>query len=138
MKKTMVLIGVAAAFLLSSSVAFADPAYLSDVMKEPAYRKAYAAMLSGASHLPSWLKQITGREDYVGTPETSATVAGISYRLFHACEAHDCMGHELEVMFSPDGAQAYGLLVDGNKPQRWFGAPDAAQQAALSKALAAD
>ncbi|MGA3303086.1 MAG: Ivy family c-type lysozyme inhibitor [Methylovirgula sp.] len=137
MKKTAVLVSLAAAFFAGASVAFAQAtgAYLFDVMKEPQFQKAYAAMLTGATHLPSWLREITGKGNYVATPETPATVGGIPYRLFHACKAHDCAGHELEVMFSPDAAKAYGLLIDGDKPRRWFGAPDADQQTALAKAI---
>lgn len=115
--------------------AAAAEAYLFDVMKQPAFRKAFVVMLADATHLPGWLREITGKGDYVATPETHATINGTNYRLFHACKAHDCYGHELEVMFSPDAAQAVGLLIDGNSPPRWFGHPDSQQQAALQKAM---
>ena len=122
------------AFFLSAGAANATGAYLFDIIKEPAFHKAYVAMLTGATHLPSWLGEITGKGDYVATPETAASIDGVAYRLFHACKAHDCAGHEFEVMF--DGAKAYGLLIDGNRPQRFFGQPNPQQQAALQKAIA--
>jgi len=139
-KKTTVLVSLAAAFFAGASIAFAQAtgAYFFDVLKEPNFKNAYTAMMSGATHLPSWLREITGKGNYVATPETPASIGGVAYRLFHACEAHDCAGHELEVMFSPDAAQAYGLLIDGDKPRRWFGAPNADQKAALTKALQDD
>ncbi len=121
---------------LASLSAAAAEAYLFDVMKQPAFRKAYVAMLAGARHLPSWLDEITGKGDYVATPEADVTINGTRYRLFHACKAHDCAGHELEVMFSADAARAFGLLIDGDHPMRWFGQPDAPQKAALQKAIA--
>jgi hypothetical protein len=34
---------------------------------------------------------------------------------------------------SPGTQAAYGVLIDGDKPPRWFGAPDAAMRAALTK-----
>jgi hypothetical protein len=113
----------------------ATAAYLFDVMKEPAFHKAYVNMMADEKGLPAWLREITGKGDYVATPETEATINGANYRLFHACEEQDCYGHELEVMFSPAAAQAFGLLVDGTRPSRWFGHPDSQQQAALRKAI---
>lgn len=126
---------VALAAATSLSAALAAEAYLFNVMKEPAYRKAYDAMLAGAEHLPDWLDQITGRGNYVATPETDASIGGVTYRLFHACKAHDCSGHALEVMFTPDARKAFGLLIDAKHPQRWFGSPDADQRGALRKAM---
>lgn len=73
--------------------------------------------------------------DYVGNAAISATVAGVSYELFHACKAHDCAANQLEVMFSPGGAQAWGAIVEDGKPASYLGAPSSAQQAALKAAL---
>lgn len=123
-------------FMTSAGSGNAAGDYLFDIIKLPAFHKAYVAMLSGATHLPSWLGEITGKGDYVATPETPASIDGVTYRLFHACKAHDCAGHEFEVMFSADGAKAYGLLIDGESPQRFFGQPNSQQQAALQKAIA--
>lgn len=125
-----------AVFIVSARTADATGDYLFDVIKQPAFHKAYVAMLAGAAHLPSWLGEITGKGDYVATPETAASIDGVTYRLFHACKAHDCAGHEFELMFSADGAKAYGLLIDGESPQRFFGQPNPQQQAALEKAIA--
>ncbi len=74
MKKTTILVSLAAALLAGAGVAFAQAtgAYLFDVLKEPQFHKAYAAMLTGATHLPSWLREITGKQNYVATPETPA------------------------------------------------------------------
>jgi hypothetical protein len=129
---------LAASAVLLALPAVADDPYLFDVMKQPAYRKAYVTMLAGATHLPSWLGQITHGGNYVATPVTKATVGGTSYSFFHACKAHDCAGHELEVMFTPDASKAYGLVIDGNSAKRWLGVPDSDQQAALLKAQQAD
>jgi hypothetical protein len=123
------------ATLASLPVAAAEGQYLFDVMKTPTYRHAWTEMLAGAKGLPRWIGQIAGKGNYVATPGTSATIGSRTYRLFHACEAHNCAGNEFEVMFSADGSHAYGVLIDDGGSPRWFGAPDAEIQAALAKAM---
>jgi hypothetical protein len=39
------------------------------------------------------------------------------------------------VLFSAGGAHAYALLIEDGKPNRWFGNPNAAQQAELGEPL---
>jgi hypothetical protein len=124
-----------ALMICSALPARAADLYLFDVLKQPAYRKAYLAMMKGATHLPVWLGQITGKGDYVATPETHATIDGVTYRLFNACKAHDCADNIFEVMFSPGGAPAYAVLTEDKNPKRWFGNPNAAQQKALTSAF---
>ncbi|MGO9006041.1 MAG: Ivy family c-type lysozyme inhibitor [Beijerinckiaceae bacterium] len=89
----------------------------------------------GATGLPRWIGQIAGKGNYVASPGTRATIEGANYRLFHACEAHNCAVNEFEVMFSAGGSHAYGMLIDDGGSPRWFGAPDAEIQAALAKAV---
>ncbi len=132
------LAAVSAGVLLALMTCSAPPAraanpYLFDLMKQPAYRKAYLAMMKRAPHLPPWLSQITGKENYVTAPADNVTIDGTTYLLVNACKAHDCAANALEVLFSPGGAPAYALLIEDNKPRRWFGNPNAAQQAVLSK-----
>lgn len=125
-------------FALVMSAAFPARAaddYLFAVMKQKAYRGAFVAMVATSKDLPVWLAQIIGKEDYAAEPETHATIDGVTYRLFHACKPHDCAYNELEVMFPPGGAPAYALLIEDNKPKRWLGKPNAAQQTALTQAL---
>ncbi|HTJ03652.1 MAG TPA: Ivy family c-type lysozyme inhibitor [Methylovirgula sp.] len=109
--------------------------YLFDLMKQPAYRKAYLAMMKGAKDLPFWLDQITGKEDYVTAPADIVTIAGTSYFLVNACQPHECDTNAIEVLFSAGGAHAYALLIEDGKPNRWFGNPNAAQQAELGEPL---
>jgi hypothetical protein len=119
----------------ASLPASAENQFLFDVMKTPAYRHAWIEMLAGAKGLPPWIGQITGKNNYVATPGTTATIGGSSYRLFHACEAHNCGGSQFEVIFTADGNRAFGMLKDENHPTRWFGAPDAQIQGTLTEAM---
>lgn len=109
--------------------------YLFDLMKQPAYRKAYLAMMKGAKDLPFWLGQITGKEDYVTAPSDTVTIGGETYFLVNACQPHECDTNSIEVLFAPGGARAYALLIEDGKPRRWFGNPNAAQQAELGEPL---
>jgi len=120
---------------LMSQTAAGEEQYLFDVMKSSTFRHAWTEMISGAKGLPPWIAQITGKGNYVASPGTQTTIDGRTYRLFHACKAHNCADSKIEVAFSADGGRAFGMLVDDGKPPRWFGMPDAAMQAALTKAM---
>jgi hypothetical protein len=119
-----------------SVAAMAADVYLADAIKAPAYARALDKLLKSAGHLPDWTSEITKpRGNYVGTPVDHVTIAGTRYELFNACKAHDCADNRLEVMFAPNGAQAWGaILVDG-KAVTLLGAPSQVQQDALKKAV---
>jgi Inhibitor of vertebrate lysozyme (Ivy) len=119
-----------------AGVLAASDTYLTDAIKNPSYARALTKLFGDSPGLPSWTQQVLKTSgDYVGTPATFATIAGAKYELFHACKAHDCTGNELEVMFAPNGAQAWGALIDNGKPVSYLGAPSPAQQSALKSAL---
>lgn len=111
--------------------------YLFDALKKPANKKAWATMMKGVKDLPPWIAQISKGGNYVGTPVTNATVGDGTdiYTFYRACKAHDCADNKLEVVFTADGSRAFAVLVIPDKPPRWFGAPDATMQAALTKAI---
>ena len=113
----------------------ADP-YLFDVIKKPAYARALTSLLQGARGLPDWTRNLLSpRGDYVGSTVDYVTVAGTRYELFNACKAHECDTSRFEVMFAPNGAQAWAGVSDGGKPIIWLGAPSPAQQEAMVDAL---
>jgi hypothetical protein len=114
----------------------ANDVYLFDAIKNSAYLNALTTLLEGAGRLPAWTHQLlktTG--DYVGNPAVYSTVDGTKYELFYNCMAHDCYNNELEVMFAPNGAQAWGALVVDGKAVFYLGGPSPAQQTALKAAL---
>ena len=127
------IILAAAAYALPAAAA--DP-YLFDVIKKPAYARALTSLLQGAPGLPSWTRKLLSpRGDYVGSPVAYVTVAGTRYELFNACKAHDCDSSRVEVMFSPNGAQAWAGVYEAGRPITWLGAPTPAQQQAMTGAL---
>jgi hypothetical protein len=116
--------------------AMAADVYLFDVVKKPAYARSLKSVLQGAKDLPSWTGNLVRtRGDYVGAPVDYVTVEGIKYELFNACKAHACDDNRVEVMFAPNGAQAWAGVYQAGKPITWLGAPSAAQQDAMKGAL---
>jgi hypothetical protein len=109
--------------------------YLFDAMKKPSYRKAWTGLIRSERNLPSWFGQITGKGNYVAAPTTSVSVEGVTYQVYFACKAHDCGANKIEVMFAPDGTQAWGALIDQDAPVRYLGNPSPAQAKALQAAI---
>jgi hypothetical protein len=124
-------------FSLGCSIVMAsDDIYLTDTIKKPAYAQSLSNLLKDSRDLPAWTKQtlkVSG--DYVGDPMVSSNVDGTSYELFTTCKPHDCSDSQLEVMFAPNGAQAWAAYAETGKPIVFLGAPSAAQQASLRAAL---
>jgi len=135
-EKSMTRAGAAIAvfFVAAPAMAQTTGPYLPDVLKQPAYRAAWNKLIAGA-RVPAWLAGFSKTYDGVVTPAKTADVEGVAYQLFSVCKPHDCAGNMFEVMFSPGAATAKGALVDNNAAPRFFGAPDAAQAAALTQAL---
>ncbi|MGB6534715.1 MAG: Ivy family c-type lysozyme inhibitor [Xanthobacteraceae bacterium] len=114
----------------------ANNVYLTDAIRNSTYLNALTNLLHSAGKLPPWTQQLlnpTG--DYVGNPAAYSTVDGAKYELFYTCMAHECDNNELEVMFAPGGAQAWGALVVDGKTASYLGDPSPAQQAALKAAM---
>jgi Inhibitor of vertebrate lysozyme (Ivy) len=119
-----------------SAAAAANEAYLTDVMKIPSYSAALTRLLTNAGTLPRWTRQVLNASgDYVGAPAAYSAVDGKRYELFHTCKAHDCFNNQLEVMFSPNGAQAWGAVKSNGNSVLYLGAPTPAQRSALKAAL---
>jgi Inhibitor of vertebrate lysozyme (Ivy) len=119
-----------------SGAAAANPTYLTDAIKNPAYLHSLTNLLKNAGHLPSWTRQVLKTSgNYVGTPVAYSTIAGIRYELFYTCKAHDCGNNAMELMFAPHGAQVWAAVVVDGKSMTYLGTPSAAQQAALKEAF---
>jgi hypothetical protein len=122
-------------YVACSPVAAADP-YLFDVIKKPAYARALTSLLDHAGNLPSWIRETRKTKgNYVGSPGGPVTINGSTYELFHACKPHDCTDNQLAILFTPNGIQAWGALLEYGKPISYLGAPSDTQQAALKAEL---
>jgi hypothetical protein len=130
-----VLVSALCSQVYTSALAASD-IYLTDVIKRSPYAHALSNLLNGSRDLPAWIRQtekVAG--DYVGDPMVNSTVDGIRYELFTTCKPHECSDSQFEVMFAPNGAQAWAAYAQTGKPLIFLGAPNAAQRAALRAAL---
>lgn len=103
--------------------------YLFDRLEQPAYARAWAAMLAGERRLPTWLGNKAGGSPQ--QPGRAITLGNRDLELYDACQPHNCSDSRLVVMFSDRGAKAKGVLIEANSRPRFFGHPSAAEAAAL-------
>jgi hypothetical protein len=121
---------------LACSPAAAADTYLFDAIKNPSYARALASLLEHAGNLPSWIRETRKTKgNYVASPGAPAAINGSTYEVFFACKPHDCPDSQLAIMFAPNGVQAWGALLEEDKPISYLGAPSEAQQAALKENL---
>ena len=131
-----IYLAVILTYTASSIAAAANQPYLTDAIKTPSYLRSLTSLLNNGGMLPSWTRQVLKTSgDYVGTPVAYSSADGIRYELFYACKAHDCADNAMELMFAPNGAQAWAALVEDGKSVTYLGSPSAAQQAALKQAF---
>lgn len=107
---------------------------LSEMLKQPTYRAAWDKMLRGQK-VPGWLTAFAKTGNGVVVPPVLIEIDGVNYQADHVCKPHDCDGNEFEVLFAPDGRQAWGALVANGKKPRFFGAPNPKQKQALQDQL---
>jgi Inhibitor of vertebrate lysozyme (Ivy) len=104
--------------------------YLPDLMEQPAYLKAWKAMLAGET-VPPWVDSFTKTQNATSAPAKSIPVGGQPYTLGWICKPHDCGDNQLYVLFTPEARQAWGLLISPGDKRQWIGRPDPAIQAAI-------
>jgi hypothetical protein len=99
-----------------------DLVYLSDFLKEEPYRSAWDAMLRGVK-VDAWLTRYSKTYDGLESPGTPVQTDGDTYRIAGVCKPHACDTNFMYVLFSPDGRQAWGLIMGSGL--QWLGHPDA-------------
>lgn len=116
----------ALAITLAASSAQAQGVYLFDVLKRPAYKASWDAMLRGQK-VDRWLPTLRGPADVMKTVTTSDGPR----ELGNICKQHDCGDNQFYVLFANGGQRAVGMLqVAGSQP-RFFGGPTPGERAAL-------
>lgn len=132
------LMGLAFAALLAGvrpAPAFARAsADLRDLIKSEPYRGAWTRMLAKERDVPNWIKDFIVTGEGANTPTRMIPVGYQAYLLATLCRGQDCTSHKFYVMFSPDGAKAYGEILETGKTPRWLDKPDAASRAAIKEA----
>jgi hypothetical protein len=130
-----------AAFLIAGTLAatpaFSEP-YLVDVLAKPTYGKSWNALFFGEKNVETWLTEYSRTLDGPATPGKIITLDETHYQINDVCKTHSCGSNTFYVLFAPNGAAAWGLLLtedrDGRKKERFFGNPDAQKKQALRAA----
>ncbi len=116
-----------------SGAAFAGD-YLSDVLARPGYLKSWNALLRAEKQLDPWLAQYARTRNGPTAPGVAVTLGGTRFQIHNVCKAHDCGDNRFFVLFAPDGARAWGLLLSKDRDERFFGNPDEVKKEALQTA----
>jgi hypothetical protein len=95
---------------------------LVELMLRPNYLTAYKTMV-GVTQVPPWITDFAKTLDGPPTPSAVLFAGGTLFTLAFTCKPNDCADNQLYVLFTGDGSQAWGLLVEGEK-QGWLGDPD--------------
>jgi len=108
-----------------ATAAHANGRYLFDVLMDPVYRGSWDRLIAAnpSRAVFPWLTYYTRNFEGTAKPSQNVTVGSKTYEVFSICKAHDCRDNQFHVIFSPDGKQAWGLLVDNGSPRTFFGNP---------------
>lgn len=109
--------------ILISNAAVAEP-YLFELLKTPNYLSAWNAMIASEKNVDTWLAKYAKSKNGVATPGKRIQLKGRSYLINTVCKPHACGDNQFFVVFAPEGAGAWGLLLKDEKLERFFGAPD--------------
>jgi hypothetical protein len=108
---------------------------LFDVLLKPSYRASWERLMKEVQPPPDWLADFSQSFNGVVGPMKPVTIEGKNYELYFVCKPHDCAAHKFEAMFEAATKRGYGALGGGADAPVFYGAPTAAMQEALAKAL---
>ncbi|WP_187294350.1 Ivy family c-type lysozyme inhibitor [Methylobacterium sp. B1] len=116
-----------AAIALAGAVgpAAAEEIYLFHLLHQPAYKRAYNAMLKSSPSVPKWVTAYSRTLNGPSQPSRKIKADGETYLLADVCKVHDCLDHKLHVIFAPGGQRAWGRLYE-NGSTSWIGSPSPA------------
>jgi hypothetical protein len=121
--------------LLAGAALAGNDSYLFDALQSGPYRLAWDKLMKDVQPTPDWLAQFNRNFDGVAGQFTTITIEGQSYLLSFVCEPKNCASRKFEVLFDVDGEHAYGALGGRDEEPAFYGAPPAALQDALAKAV---
>src|SRR3954468_13555088 len=82
---------------------------LYDLLKVPAYRKSWVAMLNDG-RAPVWLVRYATTFNGPSVPLPSVLLGARRFQLGNVCKPHDCGSNQFYALFAPEGRRAWGLL----------------------------
>jgi len=142
MRKIVLIAALAVCGAASTGAAWAagaasaeEPGFLFDALRNYRIHMSWEKLVKTVDPTPDWLLHF--ERDYQGAAGemTPITIDGKAYKISYVCKPDDCLGHKFAVLFDAGGVRAYGALGGKDEPPAFFGAPSAAEQDALAKAL---
>ena len=130
-----------AVLYLLSAPAWADENKLSGnflfnvISSSEPHREAIKGLLRGRPGLPSWVRNMVTRGDYVAIASVEVSVDGKPMQLFSACEAGRCADSSIKVLFSADGKRAVLDVRDKKLGGATFGDPTPAEASVLLEGM---
>ncbi len=112
-----------------------EPGFLFDALRLPHYRISWERLIKTVQPTPDWLASFERNYDGAAGAMTPIVIEGKPFKVSFVCEPEKCLAHKFEVLFDADGIHAWGALGGKDDPPAFFGAPSAAQQDVLAKAL---
>jgi hypothetical protein len=125
---------VVAAAAVTSERAFAEP-YLFEVLANQTYLKSWNVLFAGEKDVDLWLVRYAKTKNGPAAPGTMVQIGSTEYQINSVCKPHDCENNQFVVLFSPKGAEAWGLLLKDKKTERFFGRPSEEKKQALRAAV---
>jgi len=119
----------------TAAVKAEEPGFLFDALRSYRFKMSWEKLVKTVEPTPDWLLRF--ERDYEGAAGemTPITIEGKPYKISYVCKPEDCLGHKFAVLFEGEGVRAFGALGGKDEPPAYFGAPSAAEQEALAKAL---
>ena len=136
MRKIALIAALAVSAAASVGAARAEePGFLFDALRNYRFHMSWEKLVKTVDPTPDWLLHF--ERDYEGAAGemTPITLGGKAYKISYVCKPGDCLAHRFAVLFDAEGLRAYGALGGKDEPPAFFGAPDAAEQDVLTKAL---
>ena len=104
--------------------------YLFELLEQSDFMKSWQKLFSGKKNVPSWLTEYAKTKNGPSSPGGKITLGGQNYVTGSVCMAHNCGNSYFDVLFTENGKNAWGLLVE-NDQMRYFNNPDKEKQKAL-------
>ncbi len=108
--------------------------YLFEVLqRSKPHEETLAGLLRGKRGLPTWVRGMASKGNYVASASEQVMVDGVAMELFAVCQPHNCSDSQVKLLYSADGKTAYVRVIDSKLGEHIFGNPSEAQKAPLMR-----
>ena len=115
-----------------------EPGFLFDALRGYHYHISWDKLFSSVKNpgpAPDWLLNFDRDREGAAGEMRAITIAGKPYKISYVCEPEKCAAHRFVVLFDAGAAHAYGALGGKDEPPEFYGAPNAAEQQAMTAAM---